>query len=473
MTQLRKQTYITILHSDAKADQPYHDQLIVQLSLLQRKGLIEQWSDRKILPGSDCSQAIGQAIRSADILLLLISADFLALDICYQIEMRRALERHRTGVVRIVPIIVRSCDWELSPFVDLQYLPRNAKPIATWGNQDEAFAEIARVLRRIVMQQLPLDLDIVSPPSQPSLPALPGTLITSISLPSKTKWLSSNPFRRIIAVAWPSEGMRLAWACADREDGGMTVRACDATTGRTLLTLWGDHTATWSPDGRRLSLVSGDNKIEVWEVESGKRVLRYEDRSEMAMAWSPDGRLLARVSKNHKLEVWEVESGVLCSEDSRYGVKAIVWSPDGRLLASILGYETVQVWKVDNGKLVLRSEDFCYDGVKAIAWSPDGRLLASILGDNRHVEVWKMGRWRRGRNYGCYGVNAIAWSPDGRLLASASSDKSVQVWEISTGKQILTYPGHLTEVRDVVWSPDGERIASVGDEEVQVWVAPH
>src|SRR6266566_7385223 len=110
MNQQQRQRGIIVFFSYAQTDQAVRDQLATHLSQLKRDGLIEEWSDQQILAGSDRVQAIDQALHSAQIILLLISADFLASDACYQIEMQQALERHRAGVARVIPIIVRPCD---------------------------------------------------------------------------------------------------------------------------------------------------------------------------------------------------------------------------------------------------------------------------------------------------------------------------------------------------------------------------
>src|SRR5438270_10460752 len=105
----QKQTGITVFISYAQADQAVRDQLATHLSQLKRDGLIEEWSDQQILAGSDRAQSINLVLHSAHIILLLISAEFLASDACYQIEMQQALERHRRGEAHVIPIIVRPC----------------------------------------------------------------------------------------------------------------------------------------------------------------------------------------------------------------------------------------------------------------------------------------------------------------------------------------------------------------------------
>jgi GTPase SAR1 family protein len=157
MMQEQEQRHMIVFFSYAQTDQIWYEQFAKHLSQLKRDGLIEEWSYQQILPGVDRTKEIDQALHSAHVILLLISADFLASDAQYQVEMQHALERHKRGEVRVVPIIVRPCDWQYSPFAHLQCLPRTGKPISTWDHQDEAFLAIVQDLRRLIArQQFPL-----------------------------------------------------------------------------------------------------------------------------------------------------------------------------------------------------------------------------------------------------------------------------------------------------------------------------
>jgi WD40 repeat protein len=114
--------------------------------------------------------------------------------------------------------------------------------------------------------------------------------------------------------------------------------------------------------------------------------------------------------------------------------------------------------------------------VYAVAWSPDRRHIASG-GHDRTVQVWDATTGVASFIYHGHaaGVTAIAWSPDGHFLASASLDKTVQVWNIDTGQKISSYHGHAGMIYAVAWSPDGERIASTNgggtDTTVHIWYA--
>src|SRR6266852_1110811 len=143
-------TPVEVFYSYAHEDEAFRDTLEKHLSLLRRQGLITAWHDRRILPGADWSQAIDEHLEQASVILLLISADFLASDYCYGIEMQRALERHQANEARVIPILLRPVDWKGAPFAHLQALPTDAKPITIWRNRDAAFADVAAGIRRVI-----------------------------------------------------------------------------------------------------------------------------------------------------------------------------------------------------------------------------------------------------------------------------------------------------------------------------------
>jgi len=132
------------------ADEACLQKLEIHLSLLQRQGLISLWHDQQILAGSDRTSTINKHFQDASIILLLVSPDFLASDYCFSIEMQRALERHHAGQTYIIPILLRPVDWQGTPFVDLQWLPKSVKPVTTWPNLDEAFLDVAKGIHKVI-----------------------------------------------------------------------------------------------------------------------------------------------------------------------------------------------------------------------------------------------------------------------------------------------------------------------------------
>lgn len=141
---------ITAFISYAHKDEKLLDQLKPHLSKLKRQGLIQTWDDRAIIGGQEWAGEIAQNLERADVILLLISADFINSDYCWGIELERAVERHENGTARVVPIILRPTDWSDTPFSKFQAFPKNGEPVTSWNNRDEAFVDIAKGLRRVV-----------------------------------------------------------------------------------------------------------------------------------------------------------------------------------------------------------------------------------------------------------------------------------------------------------------------------------
>lgn len=142
---------ITLFYSYSHADEALRVQLAKHLKMMERQGLLQSWSDRDISAGSEWRGQIDQHLKDANIVLLLISPDFISSDYCYDVELAHALRRHNSGECAVVPIFLREVDISGAPFAELQGLPEGGVPVTSWPNQDEAFADVARNLRRIVL----------------------------------------------------------------------------------------------------------------------------------------------------------------------------------------------------------------------------------------------------------------------------------------------------------------------------------
>lgn len=140
---------VRLFYSYAHKDESLRNELETHLKLLQRLGHVTVWHDRKIEAGDDWRQRIDDNLESADIILLLVSADFIASDYCYQKEMARALERQRRGEAEVIPVILRDVDLEGAPFAGLQYLPKDGRAVTLWEDKDTAWRNVAEGIKRV------------------------------------------------------------------------------------------------------------------------------------------------------------------------------------------------------------------------------------------------------------------------------------------------------------------------------------
>lgn len=143
---------VRVFCSYSQRDREFRETLDLHIKVLQRNGTIRSWSDRDIAPGSEWKEQIDRNLEQADLILLLISANFTGSDYCYEIEMMRALERHDRGEARVIPIILKPTDWHHTPFGKLQALPDQGRAITLWPNQDEAWANVARRIRQVAQE---------------------------------------------------------------------------------------------------------------------------------------------------------------------------------------------------------------------------------------------------------------------------------------------------------------------------------
>jgi tetratricopeptide (TPR) repeat protein len=143
---------IEIFYSYADADEALCSQLEKHLATLKQQGLIMEWRKHKIMAGSTGADEIDAHLKSAQIILLLVSPDFIASPYCYGVEMQEALRRHESGDSRVIPVILRPVDWAGTPFEKLSPLPKNAKPVTKWSPRYDGFLSIATGIREVVEQ---------------------------------------------------------------------------------------------------------------------------------------------------------------------------------------------------------------------------------------------------------------------------------------------------------------------------------
>jgi hypothetical protein len=143
---------VLVFYSYSHKDEKHRDRLAVSLAILEKRNEIEEWYDRNIPAGDQWADEIDDRLDAAQLILLLITPDFVASEYCYGKEMARALQRHTEDKARVIPIIVRPCEFSGTPFAKLQALPKDAKPVTIWNNRDNAWLNVQQGVGKVVKE---------------------------------------------------------------------------------------------------------------------------------------------------------------------------------------------------------------------------------------------------------------------------------------------------------------------------------
>lgn len=141
---------VDLFYSYAHEDEALRNELAGHLKIMERRGVIRPWHDRCLTPGQKWDGTINAQLAAADLVLLLVSADFINSDYIWGHELDVALKRHATGETSVVPVMLRSVDITDAPFAALQGLPTDLRPVTSWPNRDEAWTDVAKGIRRTV-----------------------------------------------------------------------------------------------------------------------------------------------------------------------------------------------------------------------------------------------------------------------------------------------------------------------------------
>lgn len=140
----------SLVFSYSHVDEALRNELEKHLSPLKRMGKITTWHDRRINPGLEFERQIDHYFSEADIILLLISSDFIASDYCYQVEMTNAMERHKRAEAVVIPVILRECAWHQLPFGSIMAATIDGKPITKFASHDEGYVQVFDAVSRAI-----------------------------------------------------------------------------------------------------------------------------------------------------------------------------------------------------------------------------------------------------------------------------------------------------------------------------------
>jgi len=503
---------VKIFFCYAREDEALLKQLKTHLKPLQHKGLIDMWYDRHISPGTDWKRAIAGQLDSAQIILLLLSPDFMASEYCFGVEMNRALERHMTGEARVIPIILRPVYWDFQPLTGLQALPKDAKPVTRWQSSDDAFFNIVYNIQRIVNQMINPQLeeteelddfeDIIEDPDdseshdddddddeepEPESSRPREKLLKSIP---RGPFPATHPETVSYKGSFPTYSRQL-FSLAISLNGDILVTVSDGgEENENIVQVWSLHTGAllnsfsqniWRiaicPDGYTLVAI-GLKTIVICDLRTGKVINTYpgDPSFSTTLALSPDGKILATtgvfLTEDQEIYLWNVQTGdVLNTFEGDKGDRSIVFSPDGQTLFSAAEESRrIKAWNMHTGRCfrTLKGQSV----VQSLALSLNGQTLASTgtyedKSDHK-IELWDLHSEKQLKTI--VGPPSIHFldltvSPDGQVVACACYDGKVRIWNPYTSKLLNTFQAYEGPVTRALISPDGQTLVTTGSED--------
>lgn len=166
---------IKLFYSYSHKDEELRNELAEHLFPLQRAGLIEVWHDRETLPGDTVDEEIAEKLRSADLVLVLVSPSFIRSEYCWDVELKNAIERHERGEARVIPGVLRPCQWQLTPLMALLAMPTDGRAVINWPNRDTAYDNVARGIAKLAKTMRQKGIKAADPAAAGAKPAPAGT----------------------------------------------------------------------------------------------------------------------------------------------------------------------------------------------------------------------------------------------------------------------------------------------------------
>jgi hypothetical protein len=146
----RTEEPVKLFYSFSDKDERLREALERHLASLKWQGILADWHHRRIDAGQEWQREVDSHLLAADVVLLLISADFIASEYCYGVELERAMRLNRSGTTRVVPVVVRAVDLACHPLNELRALPSDGRPVTSWSNEDEAWKDVVQGIRQVV-----------------------------------------------------------------------------------------------------------------------------------------------------------------------------------------------------------------------------------------------------------------------------------------------------------------------------------
>lgn len=233
-----------------------------------------------------------------------------------------------------------------------------------------------------------------------------------------------------------------------------------------------------SADGKQLATIAKDNKIRLWDIESGilQKTLDVCSDWGKPFAYSPDGKLIATISDEQTIQLWNVKNGKVIKvlKGSSNAVMSTIFSPDGKQIATVSSDGTIKIWDVCNGN-VLFTLLGDWGAFEYITYSPNGKFIAAItdseVSSGTSIKVWNLEKHQIGHIlYGHSDIlRSVAFSPNSRYLISTSVDNTAKIWDVENEVLLMSLK-HNDIVNHAEFSQDGTQfMTTCYDGKIRIW----
>ncbi|MBW4660396.1 MAG: TIR domain-containing protein [Drouetiella hepatica Uher 2000/2452] len=518
---------IKIFYSYSRKDLDMRNTLEDHLAALRKANKIQTWHDLELEAGTEWEPAILNKLDTADIILLLVSHNFIASEYCFGTELKRAIARHDEGTARVIPIILRPCDWNQPyvPFSKLNVLPTHAEPITSWADQDAAFTIVAQRIRETVQSltkaleerevQKNSELEKVQLRGQQSLQTYNEDLsldenqvdqisleqiLSSLELKDIDQELVSNSSKEITDFSptrkeKPKDqtrnvSSRKKVSSSEEQDEAVEF-ANKVYTRKTRKSLseiqeaivrgaWDNHSYKDIANNCKsnpISLESVGKRL--WDIlteslgenvnKSNLRAIvkRHLQKNRTPIVEDRDRKYINGIASTQICEYVNTLSG------HSGWVNSIAVSSSRQIISGSQD-ETIKIWDLDTAKYLRDLGNRFFKGghsnrVNSVAISPDSRVLASASEDGT-VIVWNLGTYSKMyqlRHQGA--VRCITISPDNQFLASGCSNHKIYIWNLVAGEESKKFI-ERDAIKALIFSPDGQTlIGATEDKIVKTW----
>jgi hypothetical protein len=413
--------------SYSNRDRALLEQLVRHLSPLEKSGLLALDYDLSLKAGATWNEELPRLLTQAAIVLFLVSPDSLSSDFVAK-ELTLAVSQQQSKV--IVPVLLRPCDWYNSPLARYMALPSGAKPVTTWENRDEAFADIASGVRRVVESLRGAEERVAIPESHR------GRINEIATAPDG---------RQIVSAA--ADGLAIVW-------DAITLKPTGVLTGHNGEVL----SIHVSSDGRNVATGSTDNTVRIWDIRTYRELKNLEGHTNevTSVAFTEDGRRLVSGSRDGSTKVWDSENGQILHSIERGGL-----SRGGRSIGVVMLPATWRVAIYDLNEVTLwdlstltKEGAFPSEGADGLCAMPDGARV--IMWHSSGFEIRSVENGQIMSQITAPAVNVLRVLRNGRHAVSAHPE-GLKLWDLTNGTMIRSVNLGRENATALAITPDGAR----------------